>query len=89
MEFVKLYISQDIPQKIEGTFCRWAIIKWFMDLESEKADFGWILGKLSEGLPKVAQRFVGEAIYGIQTRGYVRLRNVRICITLTNSFESG
>ena len=33
-------------------------------------------GKLSQGLPKVAQRFVEEAIYGIQTRGFVRLSEV-------------
>lgn len=33
-------------------------------------------GKLSQGLPKVAQRFVEEMIYGIQTRGFVRLSEI-------------
>jgi hypothetical protein len=33
-------------------------------------------GKLSAGLPKVARRFVGEALYGIQSRGSVRLSEI-------------
>ncbi len=33
-------------------------------------------GELSQGLPKVAQRFVEEVIYGIQTRGFVRLSEI-------------
>jgi len=31
-------------------------------------------GKLSRGLPKVSRRFIEEMVYGIQTRGSVRLR---------------
>ena len=33
-------------------------------------------GKLSRGLPKVAGRFIEEMVYGIQTRGSVRLSEV-------------
>jgi hypothetical protein len=33
-------------------------------------------GKLSRGLPKVARRFIEEMVYGIQTRGSVRLSEV-------------
>jgi Mn-dependent DtxR family transcriptional regulator len=33
-------------------------------------------GKPSQGLPKVAQRFVEEVIYGIQTKGFVRLSEI-------------
>lgn len=33
-------------------------------------------GKLSCGLPKVARRFIGEAIYGIQSRGSVKLSEI-------------
>jgi hypothetical protein len=33
-------------------------------------------GKLSQGLPKVARRFIEEMVYGIQTRGSVRLSEV-------------
>jgi hypothetical protein len=33
-------------------------------------------GKLSYGLPKVAKRFIGEAIYGIQSRGSVKLSEI-------------
>ena len=33
-------------------------------------------GKLSCGLPKVAGRFIGEALYGIQSRGSVRLSEI-------------
>jgi hypothetical protein len=33
-------------------------------------------GKLSQDLPKVAQRFVEEVIYGIQTHGFVRLSEI-------------
>ena len=33
-------------------------------------------GKLSSGLPKVGRRFVEETIYGIQTRGSVRLSEI-------------
>ena len=32
--------------------------------------------KLSCGLPKVAGRFIGEALYGIQSRGSVRLNEI-------------
>jgi hypothetical protein len=32
--------------------------------------------KLSYGLPKVAKRFIGEAIYGIQSRGSVKLSEI-------------
>ena len=33
-------------------------------------------GKLSQGLPKTAGRFVEEALYGIQSRGSVRLSEI-------------
>jgi hypothetical protein len=33
-------------------------------------------GKLSYGLPKVARRFIGEALSGIRSRGSVRLSEI-------------
>ena len=37
---------------------------------------GEFSGILSKGLPKVAQRFVREAIYGIQARQSVKLTEI-------------
>jgi hypothetical protein len=37
-------------------------------------------GELSRGLPKTAQRFVGEMIYGIQARHSVMLTEIARCL---------
>ena len=41
-----------------------------------RTQMGHFSGKLCEGMGKIQSRFVGEAIYGIQARGSVRISEI-------------
>ena len=47
------------------------------------------MGKLCEGMGKIQSRFVGEAIYGIQARGSVRISEIARSLSEKTSVKKG